>query len=437
MDKILILLLGLLAVCVAFLVFAYNQKSKLAEKKVKERFTSNLNCSGCDDEPKGTCDVGCEEQENYQGYRENFDADNGVGCDEDDDCASNYCNNAATRVCADKPKANGADCDGDDDCKSNYCNNATPRVCANRPPATTEPYQGYREHYTNAADGADCDEDDDCASDYCNNETPRVCAAKKVNGEGCGGDGHCVSDYCNNANPRVCRPSSERPPEHYQGYREHYTTCQTNNECGTGGSCVNGSCEEEHFTSNNCDGCPAAPDCGNRGCPTSENFCGTGSCFQEGFRSGAFNGSYRKPAGQEFFQGYGIESFVNGGNYAHFDEHFEEEGEGEAEHYENYNNNVREDFESQPITLKLFYADWCGHCKRFKPTFENELPQVIRSRQLPCKLVAINADEQPHLVKRYNVKGFPTMILEKNGRLIEYNGDRTVSDIERFISKNL
>jgi thiol-disulfide isomerase/thioredoxin len=443
MDKILILLLGLLAVCVAFLVFAYNQKDKLAEKKVKEGFSGiasgqpcgsdsqcesricdngtcrvageehyqgqcnesnpcgegqscnngfcqedfeGLDCSGCD--TGGTCDVGCSEQENYQGYREHFDAANGAGCDEDDDCASNYCNNADPRVC---------------------------RPSSERP--GEEHYQGYRENFA-------CEDPCPTATPHCNTATNINACTQCTKNSHCDEDETCVNGSCVGSS------------EHYQGYREHYTTCETNDDCGSG-SCVNGSCQEEHFTSNNCDDCPGKPDCGNRGCPTSENFCGTGSCFQEGFRSGGFNGSYKKPAGQEFFQGYGIESFINGGNYSQFDEHFEEEGGDEGEHYENYQNNIREDFQSEPATFKLFYADWCGHCKRFKPTFENELPQVIRSRGLGCKLVAINADEQPDLVRRYNVKGFPTMILEKNGRLIEYNGDRTVSDIERFISKNL
>jgi thiol-disulfide isomerase/thioredoxin len=293
MDKILILLLGLLAVCVAFLVFAYNQKDKLAEKKVKERFEGSSNCSGC---PDGSpCDDGCpDEQENFE-----------------------------------------------------------------------------------CVDGKDSNTGEDCT-------------------------------------------------ENFKGYRENFE-CVDGKDSNTGEDCT------ENFMSNNCDDCPGASDCGQRGCPTAEQFCGTGSCFQEGFRSGSLNRSYRKPAGQEFFQGYGIESFSNGGNYNELNENFEEESNGE-EHYQNY---VREDFESQPATLKLFYADWCGHCKRFKPTFENELPRAIRNSGLGCKLVAINADEQPDLVRRYNVKGFPTMILERNGRLIEYNGDRTVSDIERFISKNL
>ena len=324
MDKILILLLGLLAVCVAFLVFAYNQKSKLAEKKVKENFEDN-------EEPPAKV-PGAE-------YFEEDDDETGVG--------------RPTGAVANAPPA--------------------------KVPVGAEHFSGYREHFEE-------DPEPDCS--------------------GCPGADDCGQRGC---------PTSEN----FSGYREHF----------------------EEDPEPDCSGCPGADDCGQRGCPTSENFCGSGSCFQEGFRSGNFSNSYRKPAGEEFFQGYGIESFVNGGNnFTHFDEHFEEEQEQEqeqeSEHYENYNY-VREDFESEPLTLKLFYADWCGHCTRFKPTFDNELPELIRRTGMRCKLEAINADKQPDMVKQYGVKGFPTMILEKNGRVIEYNGDRTVSDIEKFISKNL
>ena len=277
MDKILILLLGLLAVFVAFLVFAYNQKSKLAEKKVKERFQS---------------------------------------CD---------------------PK--------DPDCQQEHFNEGTGDT------------------------GDDCDDGDDCASDTCTN--------------------------------KQCQEQ-----EHYTQYRENFQSCDPQDT----------DCQQEDFD------------------------CGTGTCFQEGFRSGNFNRHYETPAGQEFFQGYGIESFTNGGNYNQFNEHFQEESNGhEEEHYTNYNGgNIREDFDSQPLTLKLFYADWCGHCKRFKPTFDNELPQVIKRSGLGCKLQSVNADEQPELVRKYDVKGFPTLILEgQNGVIAEYNGDRSASDIQKFISKHL
>jgi thiol-disulfide isomerase/thioredoxin len=373
MDKILILLLGLLAVCVAFLVFAYNQKDKLAEKKVKERFACGQ--QECDDN-NGVCADGSSCQENFA-------------------CPSNGCPSGETCV--------------NDECVDDG----------------QEHYRGYRENFQCPSNG--CPSGETCVNDECVDDGQEHYQGYRENfqcpSNGCPSGETCVNDEC-----------VDDGQEHYQGYRENFA-CPSNG-CPSGETCVNDECVDdgqEHFMSDNCEGCPGASDCGQRGCPTAEQFCGTGSCFQEGFRSGSLNRSYRKPAGQEFFQGYGIESFSNGGNYNELNENFEEESNGE-EHYQNY---VREDFESQPATLKLFYADWCGHCKRFKPTFENELPRAIRNSGLGCKLVAINADEQPDLVRRYNVKGFPTMILERNCRLIEYNGDRTVSDIERFISKNL
>jgi len=213
-------------------------------------------------------------------------------------------------------------------------------------------------------------------------------------------------------------------------------------DCPPGQTWNGTSCEGFSNMNNPCLECPNDTKCPKRG-SCKETFCGNNRCFQEGFRSGSLNNSYANPAGQEFFQGYGIESFSNLGNFSSFDEHFAEERqrieEGfENQQEENYEENTQEHFDNyQPVTLKLFYADWCGHCKRFKPVFDTQLPQLIQRKRLPCKLMAINADQQPQLVQKYNIKGFPTMILEKNGRLIEYNGDRTVRDIESFISKNL
>jgi thiol-disulfide isomerase/thioredoxin len=350
MDKILILLLGLLAVCVAFLVFAYNQKNKLAEKKVKEK----------EHFEEETPDGEQYEDEEKKDGAEYFE-------DQEPPAGEHY---------EDEENKDGAEYFEDQE---------PPAGMGGESFEDQEPPAGMAENYE--------DENNRVGAEYFEDQEPPA------------GMGDESFEDC--------------PP----------------GQTWNGTSCVEGFTE---YMNNVCNECPMDSECPKNGYCKPENFCGTANCFQEGFRSGNLNNSYGNPAGQEFFEGYGIESFSNGGNFSSFDEHFALERQQIEEGFENYNESVREDFDNhQPVTLKLFYADWCGHCKRFKPVFDNELPQVIQRKRLPCKLMAINADEQPELVQRYNVKGFPTMILEKNGRLIEYNGDRTVGDIEKFISKNL
>jgi len=87
--------------------------------------------------------------------------------------------------------------------------------------------------------------------------------------------------------------------------------------------------------------------------------------------------------------------------------------------------------------LKLFYADWCGHCKRFKPVFDGELKQLVSSSNIPVKLEAIDCDRNPQMASKYGVSGFPTLILEVNNKPIEYQGQRKSENIIQFIKEHL
>ena len=82
-------------------------------------------------------------------------------------------------------------------------------------------------------------------------------------------------------------------------------------------------------------------------------------------------------------------------------------------------------------TLVLIKADWCGHCKAFKSTWE----------QLPANIPNVNfkildSESNPDEIKKYNIKGYPTIILETGDKKIEYNGSRTVKDIKQFVENN-
>lgn len=101
---------------------------------------------------------------------------------------------------------------------------------------------------------------------------------------------------------------------------------------------------------------------------------------------------------------------------------------------------VREGFNvenNSTAKLKLFYADWCGHCTKFKPIFEGELKNLVKSLKIPVKLEAIDCDKNPEVAKKYGVSGFPTLILEVNNKLIKYDRQRDAQNIIKFIKEHL
>ena len=76
--------------------------------------------------------------------------------------------------------------------------------------------------------------------------------------------------------------------------------------------------------------------------------------------------------------------------------------------------------------LVLFYADWCGHCKKVKPNWENAAKTVNTSDNK--KMIMVNCgegtDDDQKIMKKYNVDGYPTIIKFVNGTPSLYRGDR-------------
>lgn len=61
-----------------------------------------------------------------------------------------------------------------------------------------------------------------------------------------------------------------------------------------------------------------------------------------------------------------------------------------------------------------FYATWCGPCKALAPV----LKQVKESVKNEASIIKIDIDKNPNLATKLNVRGVPTLILYKNGKLI-------------------
>jgi thiol-disulfide isomerase/thioredoxin len=97
---------------------------------------------------------------------------------------------------------------------------------------------------------------------------------------------------------------------------------------------------------------------------------------------------------------------------------------------------------TEVLNITLFYADLCGHCKKFMGETWGELKEKFGSNpnvqlnQIDCTNVK-SAIETP---AGKNVEGFPTLILnykDKDGKYIEeeYNGPRSFQVIASVIDK--
>jgi thioredoxin 2 len=67
-----------------------------------------------------------------------------------------------------------------------------------------------------------------------------------------------------------------------------------------------------------------------------------------------------------------------------------------------------------PVVVDL-WAPWCGPCRMISPPLE-EVARRLRGR---IKLVKVNVDENPQISARFGVQGIPTLLLFRNGELID------------------
>ena len=72
------------------------------------------------------------------------------------------------------------------------------------------------------------------------------------------------------------------------------------------------------------------------------------------------------------------------------------------------------DAASIPVLVDI-WAPWCGPCRQVSPVLE-ALATELAGR---LKLVKVNADDAPHLSRRFEVKAIPTLILLDQGRVVD------------------
>ena len=68
---------------------------------------------------------------------------------------------------------------------------------------------------------------------------------------------------------------------------------------------------------------------------------------------------------------------------------------------------------SDKPVLVDFWASWCGPCRMVAPILEE-----IAAERSDVKVCKINVDEEPELASRYKVMSIPTLLVVKEGQVV-------------------
>jgi thiol-disulfide isomerase/thioredoxin len=89
-------------------------------------------------------------------------------------------------------------------------------------------------------------------------------------------------------------------------------------------------------------------------------------------------------------------------------------------------------------TFTMYYVDWCPHCVSAKPKFQNFMGNGtvnIKGKSVKCAMV--NPEKSPEAVSGLNIKGYPSFMLSKGGKLVEFSGPRTEEGWKSFLNENM
>jgi hypothetical protein len=114
--------------------------------------------------------------------------------------------------------------------------------------------------------------------------------------------------------------------------------------------------------------------------------------------------------------------------------------EMQSKYKPNNEKTTNDNISSSTAELLFFYANWCPHCKTAKPIW-NELKTEYENKTINgYKIIFTEIDcseettEVDKMMNQYNVEGYPTIKLLKDGQVIEYDAKPSKETLVKFLN---
>jgi len=81
-----------------------------------------------------------------------------------------------------------------------------------------------------------------------------------------------------------------------------------------------------------------------------------------------------------------------------------------------------------------FWAEWCSPCRMLTPTFE----KLAEKYGNEITFAKVNVDELPDLAGKYAIRSIPTLLLLRQGNVLEQVvGTRSYDELARILDRHL
>lgn len=90
--------------------------------------------------------------------------------------------------------------------------------------------------------------------------------------------------------------------------------------------------------------------------------------------------------------------------------------------------------------LYFFYTTWCPHCKSAKPVwnqFKEDITTNGHGSGVIINFIEVDCDKDKSTADKFKVTGYPTIKLNYNDSIVEYDAKPDINTLNQFLDQSL